>query len=168
MDRRRAVLTHEPRMGRGDVADMRREAVLGEEGVEAPHRPVANDLGHDRCCRDRRAPLVAVDDSDVLRGARPEPEAVDEARLRRRSKRVESSTQAGEVRPVQTLPVDLGVGDHLHRDLRRAAEHRTEELLPVFGAHLLRVVQLRERANAMVTERVVVEQNTCDDERPGE
>ena len=66
---------------------------------------------------------------------------------------------------MQALSVDLGRRDRLHRDLGRAAEHGAEELLSLLRAHLLRVVQRGERTNAMVAERVVIEQDAGDDER---
>ena len=72
-----------------------------------------------------------------------------------------------QVRAVQTLAVDLRVRDHLNGDLPRGREHGPEERLPVPGADLLRVVQLRERPNAVVAQRFVVEENAGDDERPG-
>jgi hypothetical protein len=59
------------------------------------------------------------------------------------------------------------VRDHLDGDLRRRREHRAEERLPVLRADLLRVVQLRQRADAMVAKRFVVEKDAGDDERPG-
>ena len=68
---------------------------------------------------------------------------------------------------MKPLAVDLRVGDHLHGDLRRRGEHRSEERLAILRADLLRVVQLRERANAMVPQRFVVEENSCDDEGAG-
>jgi hypothetical protein len=68
---------------------------------------------------------------------------------------------------VQPLAVDLRVRDHLDRDLRRGRKHCAEERLPVLRADLLRVVQMRERANSVVAQRVVVEENAGDDERPG-
>jgi hypothetical protein len=51
--------------------------------------------------------------------------------------------------------------------LRRRREHGAEEGLPVLGADLLRVVQLRQRPNAVVAKRFVVEENAGDEERPG-
>ena len=60
------------------------------------------------------------------------------------------------------------VGDHLHRNPLGAAEHRAKELGPALGIDLLRVVQQRERANAMVAQRSVVEQHARDDQRPGQ
>jgi len=68
---------------------------------------------------------------------------------------------------VQALAVDLRVRDHLDGDLRRRREHGAEEGLPVLRADLLRVVQLRERADAMVAKRFVVEKDAGDDERTG-
>jgi hypothetical protein len=72
-----------------------------------------------------------------------------------------------EIRTVQPLAVDLSVRDHLDRDLRRRREHGPEERLPVLGADLLRVVQMGQRANAVVAQRLVVEKDACDDERAG-
>jgi len=154
-------------MPRRDVADVRREPVAGIERVHAPHRPVADDLRDDRGRCDRGAPLVAVDDRHVLGRARPESEAVDEARLGRRFQGTQRPPQPGEIRAVQPLAVDLRVRDHLDRDLRRRREDGPEERLPVLGADLLRVVQLRQRADAMVAQRLVVEEDAGDDERPG-
>ena len=68
---------------------------------------------------------------------------------------------------MQPFAVDLSVRDDLDGDLRRRGEHRPEELLPVLGADLLRVVQLREWTNPVVAQGLVVEKNACDDERPG-
>jgi hypothetical protein len=59
------------------------------------------------------------------------------------------------------------VRDHLDGDLRRRREYRAEERLPVLRADLLRVVQLRQRADAMVAKRFVVEKDAGDDERTG-
>jgi hypothetical protein len=168
MDVTGPVLADEPRVARRDVADVRREPVAWVERVHPEHRAVAHDLRHDRGRRDRRAPLVAVDDRNVLGRGRPEPEAVDEACLGRRRERVKSTTQPVQVRPVQPNAVDLPRRDDLHRDPRRAVEHRAEQLLPVLGRDLLRVVQLRKGPNAMVAQRVVVEQDAGDDERAGE
>jgi len=80
---------------------------------------------------------------------------------------VQRASKPPEVRAVQPLAVDLRVRDHLDRDLRRRGEDGPEERLPVFGADLLRVVQLRQRADAMVAKRFVVEKDAGDDERPG-
>ena len=80
---------------------------------------------------------------------------------------MQRTTQAGEVRPVEPLAVDLRVRDDLDGDLRRRGEHGPEQHFSVLRAHLLRVVELRERANPMVAQRLVVEKDACDDERPG-
>jgi hypothetical protein len=66
---------------------------------------------------------------------------------------------------VETLAVDLARRDDLHGDPGRAGENRAEELLSVLRRDLLGVVQLRERPNAVVAERVVIEQDAGDDER---
>src|SRR6266508_2453407 len=114
------------------------------------------------------ATIDAADDRHVLGGAGAEPEAVHETDLRGRRKRGQRTTQACEIRAVQALAVDLTGRDDLNRDFRRGIEHRAEELLAVLGADLLRVVQLRERANAVIPKRPVVEQDARDDERPRE
>ena len=80
---------------------------------------------------------------------------------------MQGAPQAREVRPVQPLAVDLRVRDHLHRDLLGRSQNRAEQRLPLLGADLLGIVQLRERPNAMVAQRFVVEENACDDERAG-
>jgi hypothetical protein len=81
---------------------------------------------------------------------------------------MQRTTQPVQVRPVQPGAVDLSRRDDLHGDTGCAREHRPEQLLTVLRRDLLRVVQLRERPNAMVAERVVVEKNAGDDERAGE
>ena len=141
---------------------------MREERVEAAHQPVAGDLRDDRRGRDRRALLVAVDDGGVRRRRRPEAEAVDEARLGRRRQRREHDAQAGEVAAVEAArsisPCEIDAdGDPLG-----AGDDRAEELLAPLGRTLLRVVQERERADAVVAQRGVVEQDAGDDERPGE
>jgi len=167
VDLARAALAYARRVLGRDVSDVGAKAVVREERVHAPHRPVADDLGHDRGSRDRRTALVAVDDRDMLRSAGPEAEAVDEARLRGRGQRMQSPTEPGEVRSMQPLAIDLRVRDDLDGDLRRRPEHGPEERLPVLRADLLRVVQLRQRANPVVAQRLVVEKDSCDDERSG-
>ena len=59
-------------------------------------------------------------------------------------------------------------GDHSHRNASRAARDRPEEHLAPLRGHLLRVVQKSERTNAVVTQRLVIEENTRDDERSSE
>jgi hypothetical protein len=168
VDVTRPVLAHEARVARGDVADVRGEPVARKERVHAEHRPVADDLRNDRGRRDRGAALVAVDDRDVLGRSRPEAEAVHETRLGGRRQRVQRPAQPVQVRAVQAHAVDLTCRDDLHRNTSRAVEHGAEQLLAVFRRDLLRVVQLRERPNAVVAQRLVVEQDAGDDERAGE
>jgi hypothetical protein len=60
---------------------------MREERVHPAHRSVADDLCHDRGCRDRRAPFVPVDDGQMIRSRRAKPEPVDEAGLGRRRER---------------------------------------------------------------------------------
>jgi hypothetical protein len=64
---------------------------------------------------------------------------------------------------VQTDAVDLARRKDLHRDPGRTREHRPEELLTVLRRDLFRVVQLRERADAVVAQRVVVEKDAGND-----
>ena len=54
-------------MSRRDVADVRREAVVREQRIHAPHQPVTSHLGDDRRGGDRGALLVAVDDGVFFR-----------------------------------------------------------------------------------------------------
>ena len=65
-------------------------------------------------------------------------------------------------------PVDLRVRDHTDGDALRTREHCAIELLPLVRVQLLRVVQVGERPNAMVSQRAVVEQDTRHDERSRE
>jgi hypothetical protein len=87
---------------------VRGEAILRIEGVDPPHRPVANDLRDDRSRRDGRAALVAVDNGRVLRRELAETEAVDEAGLSRRAEIGERLAKAPQVRAVQSVAVDDG------------------------------------------------------------
>jgi len=168
MDVARPMLADEARVARRDVADVRREPVARIERVHPKHRPVADYLRHDRGRRDRRTPLVAIDDRHMLRRRGPETESVHKARLGWRRQRVQRATKAVQVRSVQPRAVDLARRDDLHGDSGRAVENCAKQLLPILARDLLRVVQLRERANAMVAQRVVIEQNARDDERAGE
>ena len=162
------MLADEPRVARRDVADVRREAVTRVERVHPAHRAVADDLGHDRCGGDRGAPLVTVDDRDVLGRGRAEAKTVHQTRFSGRRQRVQRPTQAVQVRAVQTDAIDLTRRDDLDGDARRARKHGPEQLLTILGRDLLRVVQLRQRPNPVVTERVVIEEDAGDDERAGE
>ena len=161
-------LAHDRRVPRRDVADVRAKAVRRIQGVHPPHHPVARHLGDDRGGGDRGALLVAVDDGAVLRRGRPEPEAVDQADLGRRRELREHGAQAGEVRAVQPFAVDLGRGNGAHDDPLGAADDGAEEPLALGLAALLRVVQERERADAVVAQPRVVEQDARDEQRPGE
>ena len=49
---------------------------------------------------------------------------------------------------------------------RRGREDRAVEPLALLGSDLLRVVQARERPDAVAPERAVVQQDARDDERP--
>ena len=69
---------------------------------------------------------------------------------------------------METVAIDGAGRDDADGDARRAASHRTEELLALRGIDLLRVVQERERADGMVAKTLVVEQHTGRDERPGQ
>ena len=65
MQRAGPALAHDRRVSRRDVADMGGEAERRVESIEASHRPVTNDLRHDRRGCDSGALLVAVDDGAV-------------------------------------------------------------------------------------------------------
>ncbi len=80
-----------------DVADVRHEAEGGIHRVRAAHVPVSHNLcDYGRGCNGGTL-LVAVDDGPVLRGAGPQPEPIDEARLRRRRQRAERLAKAAQV-----------------------------------------------------------------------
>src|SRR6476646_7014236 len=168
MHRGRAAGAHDRGVAGRDVADVPCEAVRGIERVEAAHQAVARHLRHDRGRGNRRAFLVAVDDGSVLRRSRAEPEAVDEAGLGRRSQRLEHRPQAGEVRAVQAVAVDVAGRDHAHGDALRARDDGAEEVLAPLRRALLRVVEKAERPDAVVAQRAVVEENARHDERAGE
>src|SRR5439155_3279501 len=74
--------------------------------------------------------------------------------------------QAGEVRAMQPLAIDRRRRDSAHDDSLGAADDRPEEGLTLGLAALLRVVQAGERADAMVAQPRVVEQDSRDEERP--
>jgi hypothetical protein len=78
---------------------------------------------------------------------------------------MEHRTQSGEVRDVEAVPVDLAVRDDAHRDSFGAADDGAEELLPPLRGALLRVVEESERADAVIAQRAVVEEDAGDDER---
>jgi hypothetical protein len=67
---------------------------------------------------------------------------------------------------VQPAAIDLARRDEPDGDPVGAGDDRPEELLAPLGRELLRVVQKRQRADAMIAERPVVEQDARDDERP--
>ena len=69
---------------------------------------------------------------------------------------------------MQPVAVDLAPADRAHDDALRAADHRAEERLALGLAALLRVVQAGQRADAVVAQARVVEQDAGDDQRPGE
>ena len=81
---------------------------------------------------------------------------------------MQRTAQPVQVRIVQPDAIDLPRRDDLNGNPGCAREHRPEQLLTVLRRDLLRVVQLRERPNAMVAQRVVVEKDAGDDERAGE
>ena len=166
--RARPVGEHRARVLRRDVADVGGEPVAGIHGVQAPHQAVAGDLGDDGGGRDRRALRVAVDDRDVRRRERAEPEAVDEARHARPVQLGEDGAEPPEVRPVEPLAVDLGRRDHADGDPRRRGQDRVVQPLALVGIDLLRVVESRERPDPTVAQRRVVEEDAGDDQRAGE
>ena len=104
----------------------------------------------------------------VLGAQWAEPEAVHEAGLRGRREVGEHRPEAPEIRVVEPVAVDVAARDHAHADAGRAAHDGAEELLALGRRDLLRVVQVGERPDAVVAQALVVEQDTGDDERPGE
>src|SRR3712207_8178553 len=91
VDVARAARADDGRMARRDVPDARGEAVVRKERVHAAHRTITHDLRDDRRGCDGGAPLVAVHDRLVRGSGWAEAEAVDEARLDRKSTRLNSS-----------------------------------------------------------------------------
>jgi len=69
---------------------------------------------------------------------------------------------------MQAVGVDLARRHGANRNLGRTAEDSLKQLLPAGGGELFRVVQKRQRPNAMVAQALVVEQHAGDDERPRE
>jgi len=65
------------------------------------------------------------------------------------------------------VAIDLARGDDTDGDALGARDDRPKELLPLGRGHLLGVVQTRERADAVVPEAGVIEQDAGDDERTG-
>ena len=149
-----------------DVADVAREPVARIERVQPAHDAIPRHLGDDRGSRDRGALGVAVDDRAMLGRERAEPEAVDETRLRRRREVGEDGAQTPEVGLVEAVAVDVGAGDDADADPGGAADDRAKELLALGGRDLLRVVERRERANAVIPEALVVQQHAGHHERP--
>ena len=143
------------RVARRDVADVRREAVVRDRA-----RPSGASSGRGRPSR-RSTPPRSPRSSRrrrrprVCSGAeRPEPEAVDEARLGGRRERVQRTSAAREVRAVQPGAVDLAGRDDAHGDPRRAARRprgRAPRAPP--GASCFESFRQRERANAVVAQR---------------
>ena len=69
---------------------------------------------------------------------------------------------------MQPAAVDLVGGNDADDDPLGAADDAAIELVALVGRNLLRVVQVRERPDAVLAQARVVEQHTGDDERPGE
>src|SRR5918994_1466035 len=95
----------------------------------------------------RRAALA--DDGAMLRRSRTEPEAVHETDLGGRRQRGERLAQAGEVRLVEPVRVDLSRAEDSHGDARRTRHDGAEELRALVGRDLLRVVQPGQRPDSM-------------------
>jgi hypothetical protein len=165
VDRARATLADGGGVLRGDVAHMRGEAVVRVDGVQTAHRAVADDLGHDGGGRDGGTLLVAVHNGLVLGRAGAQAEAVHQADLGRGRQLAQDRRQAGEIARMQPDAVDLHVRHDADGDALGAADDGPEELLPSLGIELLGVVQKGERADAMVPEGRVVEQDARYDER---
>ena len=69
---------------------------------------------------------------------------------------------------MQAVPVDSPDRHDADADRRCAGTDRLEQGFAALDRDLLRVVQRRERPDARSTQLVVVEEDTCDDERTGE
>ena len=69
---------------------------------------------------------------------------------------------------MEPVPVDLGRRDHANRERPRGRHDRAEQLLTLGNGELLRVVQPRKRANPVIAQALVVEQDPGDDQRPGQ
>ena len=160
----RAVSAHRSGMHRRDVAHVAREPVARVQRVEATHDAIPGDLGDDRCGRDRGTPCVAVDDGAVRGCERAQAKTVDEAGFRAWREIGENVTQPLEVRAVEPMAVDVTRRDHTNRHLRRRLQDGEEKRFAHLGIDLLGIVQQGERPRAASLERVVVEQDTGDDE----
>jgi hypothetical protein len=68
---------------------------------------------------------------------------------------------------MEAVRVDLACRDRPYRDFRGAGEDGVEQLVAARRSQLLRVVEQRERPDAMVAQALVVQQHARDDERPG-
>ena len=66
---------------------------------------------------------------------------------------------------MQPFTVDVRRGDDSNGDARRRSQHGVVKPLAVDRVDLLGVVEARERADAVAAQRLVVEQDTRDDER---
>ena len=98
----------------------------------------------------------------------PEPETVDEARLRARREIGEHGAQPPEVRAVEAVAVDVAGRDHANRHLRRRIEHRPEKRSRTSGSTCLESFSSASGRVRSAVERVVVEQDAGDDERSRE
>jgi hypothetical protein len=163
-----ATLAHDGRMSGRDVADVRREAVVRIQRGEPAHRPVADDLGHDRCCGDGGALLVPVHDGAVLRRAGTETKAVHKADLGRRRQLPQDRAHRGEVRAMEAVRVDLTRRDRTDGNPLGTSDDGPKQRLPRRAGQLLRIVEQRERADTVVPQAGVVEQDARDDERSSE
>jgi hypothetical protein len=69
---------------------------------------------------------------------------------------------------MEAVRVDLTRRDRTNGNLLGTPDDCPKQHLPRRGGQLLRIVEQRERANAMVAEAGVVEQDARDDERSSE
>ena len=168
MEARGSEDTNRTRVRGRDVADVRDEAVARIERVEASHHAIPDDLRHDRRRGDRRASRVTVDERSMRRRGCAETEPVDETGVCRRMEISKNGSKRCQIRAVKARTIDLSSGNRANADLRRAADDRMKELLPLFVADLLGVVQSRQRPDLRTAECLVVEQHSGDHERPRE
>ena len=69
---------------------------------------------------------------------------------------------------METMPIDRAHGHDPHADRGRARSDGLVQRFTLLDRDLLRVVQGRERPDARAAQRVVVEEDAGDDERPCE
>ena len=82
------------------------EAVLGPASVVPAHRPIADDLRHDRGCGDRRGDEIPLLDRQTRHGDPPRRESVNEHVVGFHVERSHRTSEQGEVAAMQSVAVD--------------------------------------------------------------